>query len=293
MRRLTPADPQGRRLDGFCRARRKAVDQRTSQIAALKELLRVAYPVALEMFDELNSPMVLEFLSRWPDLDSLQRSRSHTLRRFFYKHNSRSETRIQARLKAIGQARPWPGQEGLETLQAMQIKQHIQMIKLLNQSIADYDHAIQEHTRDHPQRHLFESLPGAGRALAPRLLAAYLNTPNAGNPKHMQTLSGIAPIRVQSGDYTKTFMRRHCSKFLRQTLHEFAGASVQFSKWARAYFFHATRNKGMHPQAAKRALALKWIRILSACWRTQTPYHEQQYIQALRQRNSPLADLIT
>ena len=41
-------------------------------------------------------------------------------------------------------------------------------------------------------------------------------------------------------------------------------------------------------QAAVRALAFKWIRILYRCWQTQTPYNEALYLKALKRRGSPL-----
>ena len=43
----------------------------------------------------------------------------------------------------------------------------------------------------------------------------------------------------------------------------------------------------MH-QAALRALAFKWLRILYRCWQTRTPYDESTYLNALKKRGSPL-----
>jgi hypothetical protein len=46
-------------------------------------------------------------------------------------------------------------------------------------------------------------------------------------------------------------------------------------------------------QAAARALAFKWIRILYRCWQTRTPYDELTYLEALRRRDSPLLDQLS
>jgi transposase len=138
---------------------------------------------------------------------------------------------------------------------------------------------------------LFSGLPGAGEKLAPRLLASFcLIDPK--NANQMQTGVGIAPIRIQSGQSMKTFVRQLCSKFHSQTFHEFAGCSVKSSAWAKAYYHHQTKVKRKGAQAAKRALAYKWIRILYACWTQNTPYDESKYIIALQKRKSPLAELI-
>jgi hypothetical protein len=48
------------------------------------------------------------------------------------------------------------------------------------------------------------------------------------------------------------------------------------------------RDKGSSQQAAVRALAFKWIRILYRCWQTRTPYDESTYLNALKRRGSPL-----
>jgi hypothetical protein len=41
-------------------------------------------------------------------------------------------------------------------------------------------------------------------------------------------------------------------------------------------------------EAAVRAPAFKWIRILCRCWQTKTPYNESVYLNALKRRGSPL-----
>jgi hypothetical protein len=46
------------------------------------------------------------------------------------------------------------------------------------------------------------------------------------------------------------------------------------------------RHKGKTHQAAIRALAFKWIRIVFRCWQDNRPYDEVKYLMALK-RNSP------
>jgi hypothetical protein len=74
--------------------------------------------------------------------------------------------------------------------------------------------------------------------------------------------------------------------FLRQTFVEWAAESIRHSFWARAYY--QQRNKGASHQAAVRALAFKWIRILFRCWQNRTPYDEAVSLNALQRRGSPL-----
>lgn len=70
--------------------------------------------------------------------------------------------------------------------------------------------------------------------------------------------------------------------------HAFFGeADYQQSFWAGAYY-RQQRAKGSSYQAAVRALAFKWIRILYRCWQTGMRYDESIYLNALRKRGSPL-----
>ena len=83
--------------------------------------------------------------------------------------------------------------------------------------------------------------------------------------------------------------RWQCPKFVRQTFVEWAGQTINKSFWAGVYYRQQC-DKGSSHQAAVRALAFKWIRILYRCWQTGTPYDESTYLNALRQRGSPCSN---
>ena len=70
-----------------------------------------------------------------------------------------------------------------------------------------------------------------------------------------------------------------------------AGETIPRSFWAAAYY-RQQRDRGCSHQAALRALAFKWIRILYRCWQNRTPYDESTYLNALKRRGSPLLDSI-
>ena len=66
-----------------------------------------------------------------------------------------------------------------------------------------------------------------------------------------------------------------------------AAESIRHSFWAQVYS-QQQRDKGKAHQAAVRALAFKWIRILYRCWQDRTPYDESTSLQALHRRGSSL-----
>ena len=63
--------------------------------------------------------------------------------------------------------------------------------------------------------------------------------------------------------------------------------TIPRSFWAKA-FYESCRARGVRHQAALRALAFKWIRILHRCWLDRVPYDESRYLIALQKRGAPL-----
>jgi len=96
----------------------------------------------------------------------------------------------------------------------------------------------------------------------------------------------MAPVTVRSGKSCSVRCRRACSRFLKQTVHEFAMASAAHCVWAREYV-RAQRAKGKTYNAAVRSLAFKWLRIIWRMWMNNTTYDEMAYLQAMVRRQSP------
>jgi transposase len=143
-----------------------------------------------------------------------------------------------------------------------------------------------------PDYALFRALPGAGPTYAPRLLAAFgEQRERYQSAAAIQKYAGIAPVTERSGKKCWVHWRLQCPKFLRQTFVEWAAETIPRSFWAGAYY-QSQRDKGCSHQAALRALAFKWIRILYRCWQTRTPYDESTYLNALKRRGSPLLNSI-
>lgn len=133
----------------------------------------------------------------------------------------------------------------------------------------------------------FRPCPAAGPALAPRLLVAFGERrerfPNAAA---LQKYAGVAPVTERSGNTSWVHWRYSCPKFLRRSFIEWVAQTIPRSFWAQA-FYKSCRARGMRHQAALRALAFKWIRILR-CWVERTPYDESRYLLALQKRQAPL-----
>ena len=162
-----------------------------------------------------------------------------------------------------------------------------QLLRLL-EGIANLDRKIEEAAGAHPDFFIFQSLPGAGAALAPRLWAALGSQLNGyDNADEVQKHTGIAPVTEASGKKKWVHFRWACAQFLRQSFHEWVGHTIGDSVWARAYY-QQQRQRGNDHHAAVRALAFKWIRIVFRCSKDHVAYDENKYLAALAKRGSPL-----
>lgn len=269
--------------------RRQLVDQRTAESNRLTQALKLYYPQALRWLGDLASPLAGAFLQLWPTLESVQRARPQTLQDFFYQQNCRSRELIQRRIEEIAQALPATNDPAILRTCVLQVSHLIRSLALLRESIAELETEIRKVSRSHPDFPVFDSLPGAGEAMVPRLMAAFgTRRERFSSATDVQSFSGIAPVTERSGKTAWVHFRWACPKFVRQTFHEWAGHSIGFCGWARAYY-QQQRDKGADHHAAVRSLAAKWIRIAYRCWKDHTPYDEQTYLEALHRRGSPLA----
>jgi transposase len=195
---------------------------------------------------------------------------------------------LEARLSSIKAASPLTLDEAVITPHRLQALVLVELLRVTLAAIKRFDEAIAELAPQHPDYALFSPLPGAGPSLAPRLLVAFGEQRDRfKNAAEVQNYAGIAPVTERSGKKHWVHWRWQCPSFLRQTFVEWAAQTINKSYWAGLYY-RQQRDKGCSHQAAVRALAFKWIRILYRCWQTKTPYNEALYLKALKRRGSPL-----
>lgn len=288
-----PDDAQTRALQKLVEFRRQVVNQRVAFTNQLLQALKEYFPQALDWGGEVDTVMFCDFLSKWPTLEKIQKARPDTLRTFYRQHGCRSSERIEERLKAICTARALTEDPAVIATSVSIVQTVVRALYPLLESIVRLDREIKERFAAHPDTGIFDSLPGAGPVLAPRLLAAMgSDRSRFDSAAEVQKYSGIAPVTERSGKHDWVHRRFACPKFLRQTFHEFAGQSIKSCAWARAYY-DLKRRKGVGHHAAVRALAYKWIRIIFRCWKDRVRYSDDIYLQSLRKKGSPILDLVS
>ncbi|NKB72773.1 MAG: transposase [Candidatus Latescibacteria bacterium] len=289
LRVWTPEDVDTRRLALLVEDRRKLLDLRTQLSNKLTATLKGYFPQALSLVgSKVASPMACAFLQRWSSLRALKKSRAQTIRTFYTQHQNRRGTYIEHRLALIRASVPLVEDAAIVEVSALKVKSLSRQVAGLNVDLEEYDRLIASLFAAHPENALFDGLPAAGAVLAPRLLVAMgTNRQRFATAEDVATFSGIAPVTERSGQHTWVHWRLACSKFLRQTFHEYANQSRRKSLWAAAYY-EVQRARGKSHHAAVRALAFKWIRIIYRCWKQQEVYDESIYLAGLEKRNSPL-----
>jgi transposase len=293
LRPLQPDTMETRLLHFLVEERRQTVDDKTRQGQRLTDCLKLYFPQILDWFDDVTSPLVGDLLERWPNLEQLQRTHPGTLRKFFQQHNCRSTEKTEGRIAAIYQATCATEDAAVREACALIAGVLVAQLATLRRNIAVFDTRIAELVAAHPDRAIFASLPGAGAALVPRLIAAFgTRRDRYQDAYEMQCYSGIAPVTQASGNSETVHFRFACPKFLRQTFHEFAAHSITESEWAKAYYNHQRNDQKKEHHVAVRSLAFKWIRIIFRCWKNGEPYDEEKYMQSLRRRGSLLVDTL-
>jgi transposase len=195
LRRLSPDTEATRRIQNLVEERRKLVDEKTEHTNRLTSHLKIYFPQMLNWFEHLDTELVCAPLERWLTLEELQKVPPSKLRTFFGKHHCRNHELIEWRILAIRQSIPAIRDRAVIEAKSAAVKVIVQLIRILLEGIADLDERIEETAIAHPDFFIFKSLPGAGPALAPRLLAAFgSQRERYRNAGEVQTYSGIAPV---------------------------------------------------------------------------------------------------
>lgn len=280
-------EPATAQWAGVCVQLRALIDQRTALVQRLKDTLHRYYPAALEFFTDWTSPVAWRFLKRFPNAQTLAKARKHTVIRFLKANQIGLKPTWEARIDARGEATQWPTPPDAEALELLALATVAQLLAL-KPYIDKCDDLIEEHESTHPEMKLLRSLPGAGDRLAPALgaMIAVANSEQA-DRQALRCLSGIAPVKYESGKCKFVRARRRCNKHWRNVMHLFAHCSTVHCAWAKA-FYDLCRARGDRHAAALRKLADKWLKIIYAMLATGEPYDDQRYREALREKASPI-----
>lgn len=288
LRALIPDTPATVALRRVVRARRDLVAHRVATANQLRAHLRAVFPGAVGLFADIDSPISLAFLTRYPTQEQADRLSPARLGAWLAKQHypGRADPAVlHARLAAAPR-----GAFGAEA-QAAITNGFVAVLTVLLAQIKQLSAEIDAQLAAHTDQHIFTSLPRSGRVRAARLLAE-IGDCRAKFPtrESLFCLAGVAPSTRQSGKSRVVGFRWACDKQLRDAVCDFAADSRHANPWA-ADVYNRARGRGHDHPHAVRILARAWLNIIWQCWQHGTAYDPAQHkaLQRLLNQDQPEA----
>lgn len=286
---LTPLSDETKALRGLVRLRDDLVDQRVALANQLRCLLEQFWPGAAAVFADVDSPIALDFLDRYPTPAAASTLGEKRMAAFMARHaycGRRTAVELLARLRAapVGRAGELEAEAKGECVRAL-----VAVLRPLVAQVQTLTAAVEHTVEAHPDGHVVTSLFRSGRVCAAQILAELGDDRlRFASAEHLAAEAGVAPITRESGKQRVVGFRWACNKRLRLALTCLADSSRKSSPWAAALYQRA-RDRGCdHPHAC-RILARAWCRVLWTCWQKRVPYDPTKHAAA-RAFTLPAAD---
>jgi hypothetical protein len=253
LRRLDPDTVEMRLLQNLVENRRKLVDERTALSNRLTDLLKLYFPQILGWFNDVASAVVGDLLEQWPSLQDLQRVKPAKLEKFLRDHHC---SEIPERLTQIRQAIAATHDRALLDSAPHLVAAWVRQMAVLRESIRQLDKRIAELAAQQEDWPIFQSLPGAGAALAPRLMVAWeLSAIAIARPATCNALAGSRrskkPAATPNGCISGGPVRNFCARpFMNGRLARLPSAS------------------GLKPTTSNKRIAARSITSPYALWRS-------------------------
>jgi len=272
LRPLVPDTAATIALRAAVRARRDLVAHRVAACNQLRAHLAAAFPAAVGLSCELDSPISLAFLARFGSCDAAAQIGEQQMAAWLQTVPARGNTApasvLCARLRVSA-----PGATGAAgTAQAGVTAALTTTLSALSAQVKALETQIAAQLASHPDGHIFTSLPRAGTLRAARLLAEIGDCRSRfPDPQSLAGLAGVAPVTRQSGKHASIEFRWAVNRQLRDAVCDFAAGSRHASPWA-ASVYDAARDRGKDHPHAVRVLARAWIYVIWRCWHGAAAY---------------------
>jgi transposase len=279
---LLPHSDDIRALRALVRGRDDLVATRVQLANQLRSLLESFWPGAAAVFAEVDSPIALAFIDRYPTADSATRLGPKRMAAFCAQHaysGRRSPEELLQRLHAA----PTPLGSDMESEAKGELARCLgRTLARLVEQIRRLSSRIEHHVADLDDGRILMSFPRAGRLCAAQILAELgTDRQRFASDQHLAATAGLTPLTYQSGNHKAVTFRWACNHRLRAALTCLADNSRHASAWA-AHVYAQARARGCdHPHAA-RILARAWLRVIWRAWVDHKPYDPSQHRAAQR-----------
>jgi transposase len=271
LRTLQPLETSTRELQALVRLRDDHVAARIAATNQLQTLLDQHWPGAAAVFGRLDSAIALNFVERYPSPKSAARLGEQRLAAFLRQHSYSGRRSPSELLERLRQA-PRPAHTLDPDLVAEIVRAQLRLLQTLLGTITNLDHAIAGALQAHAKAYLLRPLPRVGTISLGQLVAEVSPIlDRTTNADEAAALCGATPVTKRSGQQRGVCFRYATNAKARQALTLWADNSRHASPWAERIYREARARGCRHPHAV-RILARAWLRVIWACWHTNTPY---------------------
>jgi transposase len=271
---LEPDSDETKALRALTRTREDLVEQRVALANQLRAQLEACWPGARRAFADIDSPIALAFLERYPSHADARSLGERRLAGFLARNRysgRRSPDELLERIRSAPQ--PRIGESELEARRAVvlalvaALKPLVEQIRLLTSQIAGA-------VRAHPDGPIFLSLfrdPKSVITAAELLAEIGDHRARHRSSASLEAIAGQAPVAVQSGKKKVACFRWACNKNLRAAVSVLADSSRHHNPWANDIYQRARSRGHDHPHAL-RILGRAWLRIIWRLWQDRNTY---------------------
>jgi transposase len=264
-------------LRALVRGRDDLLATRVQLANQLRSLLESFWPGAAGVFADIDSPIALAFIERYPTPESAKTLGAKRMAAFCAQHaycGRRSAEDLLARLAA---APPSPCAElqmqakgELARCLARTLKSVVEQMRLLSSR-------IEHHVASLVDGRILMSFPRAGRICAAQILAELGSVRERFlSDDHLAAEAGVAPVTYESGKSKAVTFRWACNHRLRAALTCMADNSRHANAWAASVYAKAKARGCAHPHAI-RILARAWLRVIWRAWTDRKTYEPAQH----------------
>ena len=271
---LAPCGDETLALRALVRTREDLVGARVALANQLRAQLGAFWPGAGRIFAEVDSPIALAFLERYPCPEDARRLSERRLEGFLARHaycGRKSSGELLARLRSapravLGELEGEARRSAVLGLVAA-LSPIVEQISRLTSQIAGA-------VRSHPDGEIFLSLfRDAKSVICAAGLLAEIGDNRARYPTRdsLAADAGQAPVTIQSGKRSAASFRWACDKRLRAHVGVLADSTRHWHPWAKDVYRRARERGCDHPHAI-RVLGRAWTYVLWSCWQQHAPY---------------------
>jgi transposase len=279
LRLLEPDTDETKALRTLTRSREDLVEQKVALANQLRAQLDAFWPGAKRIFADVDSPIALAFLERYPSPADARGLGEKRLAGFLARHRycgRKSAAELLERLRTAPHGRV--GESELEARRAVvlalvaALEPLVEQIRLLTSQIAGA-------LRAHDDGAIFLSLFRDPKSIvtAAELLAEIGdNRTRHPSSASLEALAGQAPVALESGKKKVARFRWACNKNLRNAVGVLADSSRKHNPWANQIYRQARARGHDHPHAL-RILGRAWLRVIWRIWQDHTPYQPHHH----------------